>query len=750
MQRVSREYKESMASPLRERGYMRVTLGLINQEAQATAVIDTPPDKFAYYSDFRSIFHDSLGRRNYATLEKNFIKVDGGMLFPLKDDPMYLRWGINMTGEEGLTSRELVSDKEFELSIHFDALPLEIRGLTINFGDNYPTDFDVEGADGQVINVEDNDKKIWTSETILHNVTSLKLTVHRMKEPDNRFRIESMKFGLGLVYTNDDILGSFLDMYVSPISEDVPQIDFFVKLKNENNNFNIDNPSSPINYLETMQELDIMYGYELPKSKRIEWVKGGRLYCSKWESGENEITIYAQDIFRNMDKEYIKGEMSLNGKTYYQLAEDIFKELEIKNYYIDDRLNWLISKNAIPRVSHKEALQIIANATRCSLSQSRDGQIKLESDFIPKIFVEAYNGEDKYSTVKDILLDSGKVNYSSLMRDNVALDGSFLFPPRDTRRALSTGYISGEISDKDGKFSTPPVLSFDMESIKAYYSMKLVFGTVLPKSFNIVTMSDYGTNVESIHVDSDEISRETVISREFKPCKRVVIEFLETEKPYNRIVVKDFYLDGATNFTIRKEDMLSYPRMTKQETVKEIIVPYYTYRKNSTKETVISEEVEVNANETKTFLFDEPLWQYSADLGGSQNNVRIIASGTYYLTVEFKVSGKLTLNIYAYKYTKVESQVVKSLSSRGKTIKWDNPLVSDRQIAIELADWLGKYYSTKIEYEYTTRGNPELDVRDIIHQENDFQKNMLVDVHRHCIEFNQSFSGKITTRRKES
>lgn len=746
MQRVSKEYRESMASPLRERGCMVVTLGLINQEAQANATIDNTSNDFTYYSDFKSIFHETFGRKKCATLERNFLKVDGSMIFPVIDDPW---WGINPPLEEGLISRELISDRKFELSIRFNTSPLEIKGLTISFGDNYPTNFDIEGADGQSIQVRNNDKKIWTTETILHNVTNIKLSFYRMKELNNRLRIEYIKFGLGLVYTNDDILGSSLDTYVSPISEDVPQTDFYVKLKNENNTFNIDNPDSPINYLETMQELDVMYGYELPESKRIEWVRGGRLYCSKWESGENEITIYAQDIFRNMDKEYIKGEMELYGKTFYALATDIFNDMGIRDYYIDERLREVISKNPIPRVQHKEALQIIANATRCSLSQSRNGQIRLESNFIPKINVTTVNGEDKYSTTSDVLLDSKKINYALLMRDNIRLDGSFLFPPRDKRNALRTGYISSSISDGDGKFSTHPILKFSMETIKAYYTLKIVFGTTIPKSFN-VTIRAYGVDKETFNVKGDEISRETVIIRDFKPCDEVVVEFLETEKPYNRITVKDFYLDGATNFVIRKEDMLSYPRMTKQETVKEIIVPYYTYRENSTKETVISEEVEAHTNETKTFLFDEPLRQYSADLGGSQNNIRIVAKGAYYLTVEFKTTGKLSLNIYAYKYTKVESQVVKSLSNRGKTIRWDNPLVSDSQTARELADWLGKYYSTKIEYEYTTRGNPELDVRDIIHQENDFQRNMLVDVHRHCIEFNQSFSGKITTRRKES
>jgi hypothetical protein len=68
-------------------------------------------------------------------------------------------------------------------------------------------------------------------------------------------------------------------------------------------------------------------------------------------------------------------------------------------------------------------------------------------------------------------------------------------------------------------------------------------------------------------------------------------------------------------------------------------------------------------------------------------------------------------------------------------------------MAADLAEWLGDYYKSGIEYEYSTRGNPELDVNDIIYQENEFIDNMKVVVYRQTLNFNQSFSGKVTTRR---
>ena len=88
-----------------------------------------------------------------------------------------------------------------------------------------------------------------------------------------------------------------------------------------------------------------------------------------------------------------------------------------------------------------------------------------------------------------------------------------------------------------------------------------------------------------------------------------------------------------------------------------------------------------------------------------------------------------------------------SLNVRGKTVKWENPLISDMTMATELAQWLSDYYTSGIEYEYNTRGNPEIDSNDIVYQENEFHDGMKVNIYRQTLEFKQSFSGKVTARR---
>ena len=50
MQAVSNAYKQEMKKQLRDHSYMRVSIGLINQEAQASASVPEP-EQYTYYSN---------------------------------------------------------------------------------------------------------------------------------------------------------------------------------------------------------------------------------------------------------------------------------------------------------------------------------------------------------------------------------------------------------------------------------------------------------------------------------------------------------------------------------------------------------------------------------------------------------------------------------------------------------------------------------------------------------------------------
>ena len=737
MQKVSKAYKESMKSSLRERAYIMLSFGLVNQEAQAKARISS--GKFAYYSNKDNIFGEHDDSTVYATLEENFTKVDGSMFFLPRQTPNGSYY------DTGVISKNLVSEAVCELTISLNTIAIDFKGLTINFGENYPVDFDVIGSTGQTIEFRGNDKAEWSTEETLENTTYIKLRFYTMKNPQSRLRIYFIRFGYGLVYYNDSVMDSRLESYISPIGADVPQIDFSVQLKNYDHYFNVDNPKSAINYLETGQEMDILYGYQLPDSDEIEWIQGNHLLCSEWESDDNTATIRCQDIFRNMDSEYVKGLYSQTGKSYYALAQEILRDAGVTKYYLDPRLKRLFTNNPIPRVQHKEALQIIANACRCSLAQTRYGDIQIKSSFMPSASVST-NGETSFSKAENILAESEKDEYATLAQDYTPVDGSMFFIPRNGSPTVNTGYVSQQISGADGKFTTNPIVTISMEAIRAYFSMELVFGTSLPAAFVIRTYNG-GELVNEFPIGSDEISRRTVIIRDFDDFEVMKIEFTQTETPYNRIVLNRFSLSNVANFTMTRKDMTSSPKAIKQELIKEVIVPCYTYQPGTREENLVNEDVVITAGQVETYYMQDPSYGYRPKLNEQEGLADVVDWGNYYVTLKYKVSGEYRLEVQGYRYRIVERYATKTLHARGKTIKWANPLISDMTMANDLAEWLADYYTAGIEYEYNTRGNPEIDPTDIVFQENEFHEGMKVNIYRHTINFRQSFSGRVTARR---
>ena len=112
MQKVSKAYKESMKSSLRERAYIMLSFGLVNQEAQAKARI--APGDFAYFSNAANLFSEKSAEMVYATLEEDFTKVDGSMLF------LPRRNSSDTYYDTGLVGGKLVSQAQYELTINLN------------------------------------------------------------------------------------------------------------------------------------------------------------------------------------------------------------------------------------------------------------------------------------------------------------------------------------------------------------------------------------------------------------------------------------------------------------------------------------------------------------------------------------------------------------------------------------------------------------------------------------------------------
>lgn len=278
-----------------------------------------------------------------------------------------------------------------------------------------------------------------------------------------------------------------------------------------------------------------------------------------------------------------------------------------------------------------------------------------------------------------------------------------------------------------------------------YYGLQLMFGSTLPDGIIFRTFND-GKKVDEYEVNSD-ITKRLIVQHDFDDFDLMEIEFTKTKEPFNRIVVDYFSFGDITDFTMERQDMTSSPKSIKQELVKAVRVPCYSYQKGTAEETLISEETEAVKGDIQTYYLGDPTYGCRATFNSSASNVSIIENGDYYVTVKFLITGKYQFEIIGHRYNIVEQYAVKTLNSRGKTITWKNPLVSDMETANHLADWLGNYYNAGIEYEYNTRGNPEIDANDIVYQENAYRPGLKVNIYRHIVNFSQSLSGKVIARR---
>lgn len=740
MYNVSQKYKEQTKNPIRNQSYMRIFLGLINQEAQMSAQVENQ-SQYAEYSEFPTLFTKNDIGNIYATYEQDFWKADGSMYFLPRSQNNYRQNGL-------ITKDLLTSNLLIEFSFGYGAS--DIRGLTIQFGYNYPTQFTVITSDGTEYQFENGSDRFET-EQVFENTDSLTLRIEAMNVPNNRVRIYYVKFGLGLEYDNEWIMSTDSSSVLSAINEDLPEVNFSVTLKNDDQRFNVDNPSSEINFLESGQNLSVSYGYELDDGS-IEWMQLHSLLVSEWSADDTQATIKAVDRFKYMSASYYKGVYYENGISLYDLAELVLADagIESADYYLDSYLQKVIVHNPLPNVTHKEALQIIANAGRCIMDYDRYGRIRIYSAFIPD-YTTTSNGTEGYSDVESVNNDTKKEHYAGYSKDFWKVDGTMLFLPKGNSDVQNTGYVSAQISGIDGLFAENPVITRTLEAKYKCFGISIKFAGNLPKKFIIHTYAD-GLAVESVTVDSN-ISQNFEFPYEFHEFDKMEIEFVETEVPNNRILIDYISLGAETDYTVQYDHLYSTPNGIQLDKVKNLNVTRSIYTKSGVIEDLTDDELE-STGEDLIYYFDNPYYGYIAGISHAETgeDVEILESGAYYIKIRIigvPIGNTAHVIIRAYKYnvsTYVETQTI---NNRGTDTEWNNPLISDVQHCKDVCEWVADYLSSGIEYELDYRGEPALDCGDTIFQENKYVDDLKTVIEEHQLSFNGGISGALKTRRKE-
>lgn len=742
MQAASNEYKDMMRRKWRNPlSHLRVTIGLINQQAQSSAYIPEP-DAYTYYSDLIMPMDNYQVKELYAACDQDYTTVDGSMYFLPRD-------AADVVLNQGIVTDGLQGAIEIRFPVQYD-----IKGLTVEFGKAYPVDFSII-SDGNTVEVTGNASGHYVTEEIFPAAAFLRFVPSVMANGQSRLRINQITMGIGIYFDSKKILSATKKEHISPISEELPTIDFSVTVDNKDRAYDVENEESTVNFLEIGQSIEALYGQAMDDGT-IEWIPGTSLALKSWSADDTEMSFQASDRFDGMDGTYYRGQYHPDGMSLYDLAVDVMTDAQVdyREYWIDPYLRDVLVVNPMPAVAHKEALQLIANAGRCILYQDRTGRIILKSSFVPDM--EAASDNETYFSHTSAILDQAeKEAYALPGQDYTGTSGAQYFLPRQTTNGatyLNTGYVSEAVAEEDGLFADNPTVEITTEAAYKCFGLTLEFGRNWPDTvifhayYNNVVMEDYTV---------PGLTQTYVVSHEFPEFDRLVLEFSKG-CPNNRVVLDNIIFGDSTDYVLEYGvELTKTPKGTQLTKVRELQVvrTIYNLSTEDAKE-LVRETIAVAAQDNQyTFYLSNPSYDLSAAIAEASEGqtAAIIDSSAYYVTVELAgVSGAVEVVITGKEYVVTQARVSRQLNTTGSLETWENPLVSDVVHAANLVDWIGDYMKSDREYDLQYRGEPRIDANDIAFLENKYVPDLLIRVTDHTLKFNGGLSGTIKARRDMS
>ena len=709
MQRVSAAYKAEQNEYLRNENYVWVYLGVVSKEAQANA---KSVGQFTSYSSSQSVFTEREFEAYYAIPEENFIKVNSSQYFLPRQIELFGLW-------QGLVTQEIDGSVTFS----FDPYTrLDIKGLTIDFGEYYPTDFEV--TNGNVTYTYDytNDSPgQWICEDVFYASPYIKITPRSMIGGRQRLRILSIMFGVGLMFDNTTLISTSWKQECAHLSDNLPSKQFSFTIDNLNKKFAADDPHSYTHFLKEQQDIEFDYGRKLEDGS-VYTIKGGKLYLKTWSSTDTQAKFTAVGFLDYQSGTYKKGKYYPNGISLWQLAVDVCEDAGIEDYTIDNYLKTLYTHNPLPVQTHKNLLQLIASASQSIIRETRDGALEIKSSFEPNLTSITSNSETFYSNVSNVIDDSIAVgDYATSEKDFTYADGIQYFLPRTAaQNYIDTGYISGSVSNADGTFITNPTVTIEWEASWTFFNINVIFGDVKPEEFIVRTYS-FGDLVDTI--TQDDIEFDTLVDYDFYDINKLVIEFTKAQ-PYNRIHVDRVRFGKLTDYSIDYMDMKTSPVATTAELVRNVSVNYYEYAYGGEFKKLGTVSTTVGENE---ITFSKPSHGYTlAYSDGESGTLTILESGAYYIKYSSTIDANVDISGYEFLIT--ENPITSPLHDLGTDKTVSNVLIDNKDRANEELEWVCAYFDNDIDYTITYRGEPALDADDQIYIENKYVEKNLIRV----------------------
>ena len=714
MLQVTSAYKEEMKKPLRGHTLMRVNIGVINQEAQGSAKVSS---ETAYFSNLEKPLNNYVVDALYATTEQNYSSVDGRMYFLPREK-------TDCVLNQGIVSKEIKGIIDFIFPV-----PVDLRGVTIDFGKTYPEAFTIV-TDQSFKDVTGNTNSKYVCDEVFKGTTTLSIIPNKMVNGHGRLHIHEIIMGIGIYFNERNILSASKKEHISPIMEALPTIDFRLSVNNKDRAYDIENEKSTVNFLELGQKVQAFLGQEV--ADRIEWLQVGTLKLKEWSADDDKMSFTAIDFLSGLTGKYRKGKYYPQGVSIYDLCLDVLTDAGVdpREFYIDEYLKSVKIKNPIPVVTHREALQLLSNAGRCLLYQDEKGKIVIRSSFVPRM-TSTVAHEPYFSNGTRILENLPIKEYSLTNGNYTKVDGTTLFLPRSGK--ADVGYIDDSM-----------LLNIRLEAAFACFGMQLQFGRTYPSEIVIGTSLN-GKTVEELSYTVDR--EDFIISHEFAPFDEMLIYEETPSKTGGRAVLNKVSFGNVTDYELSYgRELTKTPLGTQLQSVKTLELTRTEYLDSTEGE---KELAKVECTKSGEYLAEFSNPSYGCTVQATSGTVTVLEAGVYFLRFSYSGSGG-EVKVNGKEYLVKTYTMEKELNPSGKREKWKNPLISDTALATDVLDWVGNYLKADREYSLTYRGEPRLMANDLLYLENKYVDKLMLRVFDHTLNYNGALSGSIKARREVS
>lgn len=746
MKSVSNAYKASMKAMLRNRSYVRITFG--NVDTTAATDGEWESNGAASISEFETVDYAYQYGDTYAALELNRWALDGKTLIVPTGEAVQDGFISSlMSDAEGNFSTPPVITREFSLKHIFPGLTLTFDTRQQEWPLEVTADFYLNGevVDTQTVSITSVQTTISTTATEVDKVT---ITFDRCL-PYRRPRLENVLYGLNVQFVNKDIVSTQQKHDVDPLSRRLPTETMQFTILDYEHKYDPDNPAGIYAYVDKNSPIEIQFGYELPDGS-VEWLKPDNYVLNAKPSAQNnQATFNGTGLIGSLTGTFYKSK--LGSKSLYDMAQEVLLDAGLtlteqgeNPWEIDDALKNMFTTAALPIDTHMNCLQLIAHAACCRLYTDDDNIIHIRPFGVTVIGI--YNGVwadnghvwfSEWDTIdKGNTAENTYVTFE-LNRWTLGGDSQIILPDSN---AGQRGYISEAMTEADGSFTNPPVFTKTFDVPHDLPVLAIRFDTVLNEFPGAVQVKYYHDDTlldtQTAAIDSVEVYVSSNLAIE---CTKIEVTMIGN-LPYRRgRVTKVYYreTDFTLDFTSIGENS---QKISKIDELKSVSVARYSYTASNDTSTLY----EGTTTETELHVEFSGLAQ---DVQISVSGGTLVSSNIYARAADLVLSsGTKTVTITGKTLTENSVVVSYPVAQSGEIDKEENPLITNDTMCQALANHVKSYLQMRNTYEASYRGNPEMEVGDIIGLQTLYTDEMDALILVDEITFDGSLSGKMTVK----